>query len=208
MDIKELLGEELATQVSEALKGKGRDGKDLEFVITNSGDYVPANKYDNLKKESQKYKTDYETLNSKYETDINEAKSNSEKLLKKSLLEFQLDKNNITKVNGNYDVYFNGNIIDLDKVTINNGVVEGIDVVVNDFMTANPNLVVKKSTEVEKTNNQEEKNEIPAAQGINPPNAQSNIKDLAYYTAAYKNANDLVQKCAIKREAAEQGINI
>lgn len=42
--IKELLGEELAGQVEAALKGKGKDGRDIELVIGNDGSYVPTEK--------------------------------------------------------------------------------------------------------------------------------------------------------------------
>ena len=43
--IKALLGEELAGQVEAALKGKGKDGKDIDLVAGNDGTYVPAEKY-------------------------------------------------------------------------------------------------------------------------------------------------------------------
>jgi hypothetical protein len=49
--IKELLGEELAKQVEEKLKGQGKDGKDIDAVIGNDGSYVPSDKYDTLKSE-------------------------------------------------------------------------------------------------------------------------------------------------------------
>lgn len=52
--IKNLLGEELAKQVEEALKGKGKDGKDLDCVAGNDGTYVPAEKYDAEKQKAQK----------------------------------------------------------------------------------------------------------------------------------------------------------
>ena len=42
--IKELLGEELAGQVEAALKGNGKDGRDIDLVIGNDGSYVPAEK--------------------------------------------------------------------------------------------------------------------------------------------------------------------
>lgn len=42
--IKGLLGEELAGQVEAALKGKGKDGRDIDLVIGNDGSYVPAEK--------------------------------------------------------------------------------------------------------------------------------------------------------------------
>lgn len=35
--IKELLGEELVAQVEAALKGKGKDGKDVDLRISNDG---------------------------------------------------------------------------------------------------------------------------------------------------------------------------
>lgn len=43
-NIKELLGAELAEQVEAALKGKGKDGRDIDLVIGNDGSYVPAEK--------------------------------------------------------------------------------------------------------------------------------------------------------------------
>lgn len=42
--IKELLGEELTGQVEAALKGKGKDSRDIDLVIGNDGSYVPAEK--------------------------------------------------------------------------------------------------------------------------------------------------------------------
>lgn len=47
--IKNLLGEELTTQVETALKGKGKDGKDIDIVVGNDGSYVPAAKYNEEK---------------------------------------------------------------------------------------------------------------------------------------------------------------
>ena len=43
--IRTALGEELANQVEEALKGKGKDGKDLDLVVGNDGSYVPVDKF-------------------------------------------------------------------------------------------------------------------------------------------------------------------
>lgn len=48
--IKELLGAELSTQVETALKGKGKDGKDVDLGISNDGSLVPASKYDEEKR--------------------------------------------------------------------------------------------------------------------------------------------------------------
>ena len=47
--IKKILGEELSQKVEEALKGKGKDGKDLDIVVGNDGSYVPAVKHDEVK---------------------------------------------------------------------------------------------------------------------------------------------------------------
>lgn len=43
--IRILLGEELAQRVEEAIKGKGKDGKDIDLVVGNDGSFVPAEKY-------------------------------------------------------------------------------------------------------------------------------------------------------------------
>lgn len=50
--IKKLLGEDLVKQVEEALKGKGKDGKDVDLVIGNDGSYVPADKYEAVRSQS------------------------------------------------------------------------------------------------------------------------------------------------------------
>lgn len=52
--IKNLLGEDLTKQVEEALKGKGKDGKDFDCVAGNDGTYVPAEKYDAEKQKATK----------------------------------------------------------------------------------------------------------------------------------------------------------
>lgn len=51
--IKTILGEDLAKQVEEALKGKGKDGKDIDLVIGNDGSFVPVDKFDGLKTQSE-----------------------------------------------------------------------------------------------------------------------------------------------------------
>ncbi len=43
--IKTALGANLAGQVEAALKGKGKDGRDMDLVVGNDGSYVPADKY-------------------------------------------------------------------------------------------------------------------------------------------------------------------
>ena len=43
--VKTILGEDLANQVEAALKGKGKDGKDVDLVVGNDGTFVPAEKF-------------------------------------------------------------------------------------------------------------------------------------------------------------------
>ncbi len=50
--VKKLLGEDLAKQVEEALKGKGKDGKDVDLVVGNDGTFVPADKFEAIKTQS------------------------------------------------------------------------------------------------------------------------------------------------------------
>ena len=55
--VKTILGEELSAQVETALKGKGKDGKDLDLVVGNDGSYVPADKYDGEKRRAASAET-------------------------------------------------------------------------------------------------------------------------------------------------------
>ena len=43
--VKTILGADLSSQVEAALKGKGKDGKDVDLVVGNDGTFVPADKY-------------------------------------------------------------------------------------------------------------------------------------------------------------------
>ena len=43
--VKTILGADLSNQVEAALKGKGKDGKDVDLVVSNDGTFVPADKY-------------------------------------------------------------------------------------------------------------------------------------------------------------------
>jgi len=52
--IKKVLGEELAKQVEEALKGKGKDGKDIDCVVGNDGSYVPSEKFEAERQKNSK----------------------------------------------------------------------------------------------------------------------------------------------------------
>lgn len=204
MELKEILGEDLYNQVQEAVKGKGQNGKDIELVAANTGDYVPARKYDELKASLNKVSTDYATLNSKYETDVVSVKQEGENTLKKFMLETALENAHIAKVNNSYDPFISQ--FNVAEMKLEGSKLVGLDEAVNAFATANPNLVVK--TTVDTQPGEKDKETIPPASGVNPGNTGVGVKDRAYYIAAYKEATDLTGKMAIKREAAEQGILI
>ncbi|NMA00891.1 MAG: hypothetical protein GX924_07660 [Clostridiaceae bacterium] len=103
--IKTLLGEDLTKSVEEALKGKGKDGKDVDLVVGNDGSYVPSTKYDQLKTEkaaSDKLATDVQaqltalkaTDPEKLKTDLAAAQAEAENLKAKhaaEIKELQLD---------------------------------------------------------------------------------------------------------------------
>lgn len=203
MELKEVLGEDLYNQVAEQLKGKGPQGKDIEIVATNTGEYVPATKYEALKEKFNKVDTDYKTLNSNYESKINELNASKEKDIKRILVDNYLEKANVVKVNSGYS-YLAGTI-DIDKVALDNGKLVDTDNVLKGFIDANPALI-KASQETKKDDANE--SGVPAANGVNPVNPQSNVKDRNYYMTAYKDAKSLEDKMALKREAGENGIII
>ena len=43
--VRTILGPDLTGQVEAALKGKGKDGKDIDIVVGNDGTFVPAEKF-------------------------------------------------------------------------------------------------------------------------------------------------------------------
>ena len=203
MELKEILGEDLYNQVTEQLKGKGPQGKDIEIVATNTGEYVPATKYEALKEKFNKVDTDYKTLNSNYESKINELNAIKEKDIKRILVDNYLEKANVVKVNNGYS-YLAGTI-DIDKVALDNGKLVDTDNVLKGFIDANPALI-KASQEAKKDDANE--SGVPAANWVNPVNPQSNVKDRNYYMTAYKDAKSLEDRMALKREAGENGIII
>lgn len=56
-NIKSLLGEDLTKQVDEALKGKGKEGKDVDLVVGNDGSFVPVEKYEGEKRRASSAET-------------------------------------------------------------------------------------------------------------------------------------------------------
>lgn len=209
MELKDLLNEEMYANylaIQEALKGKGPQGRDVELVATNTGDYVPASKYDKLKADYAKVDTDYKTLDSKYATDIASAKAEGETLVKKVLLENMLEKANVTKVNNSYD-YLNSSL-DLSNVKLEGSKLVGADDVINNFVTANPNLVIKGAESTATAPATTQNPAVPPANGLNPATPVANVKDMAYYKDLHSKATDLETKVEIKLQAAKDGIII
>lgn len=207
MDLKEILGEELYAQVTEAVKGKGKNGKDIELVAANTGDYVPAGKYDELKSSYTKVSNDYTALNSKYESDVSTAKTNSEAMLKRLMLKNELVNKKVTPVNNGYDIYLSQ--FDLDSMKVENDTIVGLEEAVNTFVTNNPTLIATSKTSTEPATEAKAEPSVPAATGLNPTSSvKSGVKDRAFYEEAYKNTVDFTEKMSIKRQAGEQGIII
>lgn len=51
-NVKAALGANLAKQVETALKGKGKDGKDIDLVVGNDGSFVPADKLEGVRSQA------------------------------------------------------------------------------------------------------------------------------------------------------------
>ena len=207
-DLKELLGDELWAQVEPKLKGQGPNGKDLNLVATNTGEFVPADKYDSLKAEALKFKTDYETLNGKYEVDIQNAAKASNDLLKKTIVSQALSNAKVAKVNDGYDVYFDSKIFDIEKLTLNGANIDNLDTTITEFTKKNPHLVanVATTTAPATTTTTPAQPAVPASQGLNPATQQNAIKDAKYYREAIGKAETLEQKVAYMVEAEKAGI--
>ncbi len=77
MDLKELLGEELYGKVIEALKGKGKDGKDISLLI-NDGSYIPKDKFDAVNTEKNDLKKQIDERDKQLEELGKEARGNEE----------------------------------------------------------------------------------------------------------------------------------
>jgi hypothetical protein len=51
--VKSILGDELSGQVEAALKGKGKDGADVDLVAGNDGSYIPADTHTAVKGQAE-----------------------------------------------------------------------------------------------------------------------------------------------------------
>ncbi len=69
--IKEILGEDLALEVEDALRGAAKDGGDVVLAVANDGSYVPAEKHDQMKAEAKRAA---EGLRAEFEVELARAK--------------------------------------------------------------------------------------------------------------------------------------
>ena len=77
MGLKELLGEELFGQVTEALKGKGKDNKDVELII-NDGNYIPRSKFNEVNEKVKSLETEITTRDEQLKDLGEKAKGNAD----------------------------------------------------------------------------------------------------------------------------------
>lgn len=75
--LKKLLGEDLYNKVVEALKGKGKDGKDIEF-LQNDGTYIPKAKFDEKLEEIKALKGQLDERDKQFKKLQEKAKGNEE----------------------------------------------------------------------------------------------------------------------------------
>ena len=77
MGLKELLGEELFGQVTAALKGKGKDNKDVELII-NDGNYIPRAKFNEVNEKVKALEKEIATRDEQLKDLAEKAKGNEE----------------------------------------------------------------------------------------------------------------------------------
>lgn len=92
--LKKLLGEDLYNKVIEALKGKGKDGKDLE-LLQNDGSYIPKAKFDEKLEEVKTLKGQLDERDKQLKDLAEKAKGNEE--LTKKIADLQEENKNAVK---------------------------------------------------------------------------------------------------------------
>ena len=108
--IRNLLGEDLAKQVEAALKGKGKDGKDVDLVIGNDGTFVPAEKY-NGANSGKASADDVKVAKEKFDTLQTTHAAELAKISKRSALQMALNG----KVYDPSDII---GLLDMDKIEV------------------------------------------------------------------------------------------
>lgn len=77
MGLKELLGEELYNTVTAAVKGKGKDGKDLDLIV-NDGNYIPRIKFNEVNDKVKVLEADIATRDTQIKTLGESVKGNAD----------------------------------------------------------------------------------------------------------------------------------
>jgi len=182
--IKELLGEELAKQVEEKLKGQGKEGKDIDAVIGNDGSHVPADKFEALKSEkaaAEKLATD--TANQlkqlkdagdpeKLKTDLAEAQSKLTELEKGHAAEVsKIRKSNLVTLKVISEAHDPSDVVsalDLEKITLDEKgeIVGGLEDQIKDLKGRKPHWF--KAAEVGATGGIPPNQGGKAAASVNP----------------------------------------
>ena len=158
------LSKEQIENINIGLKGQGSNGKDLELVIANNGEYVRAEKYETLKTENANLQTklsekeneilglsNLKTENERLKTETEELVDNNKKTINNLKKRYEIEKkfieDGIPKISKSYDAYHS--IINYDSITIDeNGNLNGIDELYNSFKNENSELFTIKNTKI------------------------------------------------------------
>lgn len=153
MNLQEILGEELFNQVSETLKGKGKDGKDLELAITNNGEWIPREKFNSEKKilEEQIKSRDSQLVElqkaAKGNEDLLETIKNMKKANEDALIDSELK---LAFVKNGAEKYFDLLSAKIDKTKFEiaeDGSIKGIDEQLNILKTDYSELFTQQTTQ-------------------------------------------------------------
>lgn len=175
--IKALLGEDLSKQVEDALKGKGKEGKDIDIVVGNDGSFVPADKYDAEKKGKASAETALKSAAealkavggsgdpTKIADDVKAAQSQIDSLSKShkaELVKIQRDAAIKTALNGKvHDVNDITSLLDMEKIELDEhgGLKTDLDALINPFRESKPYLFVEQK---------KDESQPPAINGAKP----------------------------------------
>jgi len=193
--IKKLLGEELTQKVEEALKGKGKDGKDIDIVVGNDGSYVPAVKHDEVKGQASSaeaaLKAAAEALKAiggsgdptKIATDVETAKTTIADLQTKHKNEMaKIQKTTALKLALSDSVYDPEDIIsrlELDKIEVddNGSLKTKVDDLIKPIKESKPYLF-KETPKPHETAPPTIKGAIPAEPGKPDPNQNAGLDEV------------------------------
>ncbi len=162
--IKDMLGDELAKKVEEKLKGKGKDGNDIELVCGNNGSYVPIERYEEERNKAESSKKlvvdivnmvkqyggsgDVKTIKKELEQTIQNLKTESDnkviKMQREYMLREKLKENGV--IDSDYLIYKQGGI---DKFVFNDkNEPVNIENILSAYRKESPHLFLLKKEQV------------------------------------------------------------